>query len=225
MKKNHIAVLWAAFLLLTAPAYAQLNIGRKLQDKINQKIDQQVDKTIDGTLKTSTKKATATESGSEAEEAAGSSDGSATSTPEAKKKAWTKYDFIAGDKVLFADNLAGEENGEFPSRWDLNDGNAEVALFGGEPVINLVQNGTEITPLMKNKNWVPETFTIEFDVYFDNDNGNVAYEVYLIEETNNYNESLHGDFWDPIDIRPNAVRFKTFGSASEEMEAAGTKNQ
>lgn len=226
MKKNYAVLLWAFLLLMTAPAFAQLNIGKKLQNKINQKIDQQVDKTIDTALEAPSKESTAGTAEGDAGEGAGSAPGgSAATTDEAKKKAWTKYDFVAGDKVLFADNLSGEENGEFPSRWGLNDGNAEVASFGGEPVINLVQTGTEIMPLMKNKNWVPETFTIEFDVYFDSDNPNVAYEVYLLEETNNYNESLHGEFWDPIDIRSNAVRFKTFGSVSAELDAAGTKDQ
>ena len=45
---------------------------------------------------------------------------------------WSKYDFVPGDKVIFEDNLEGEENGEFPSRWDLRAGNVEVAEFGVE---------------------------------------------------------------------------------------------
>ena len=33
--------------------------------------------------------------------------------------AWSKYDFVPGDQVIFEDNLQNEQNGEFPSRWDL----------------------------------------------------------------------------------------------------------
>ncbi len=47
-----------------------------------------------------------------------------------KLNLWSKYDFVAGDKVIFEDNLSGEENGEFPSRWDLKSGTAEVAILG-----------------------------------------------------------------------------------------------
>ncbi|MFD3000777.1 OmpA family protein [Pontibacter toksunensis] len=212
--------------ILMVPAYAQINIGKKLQNKINQKVDQQIDKSIDGALSAPEKKAAdKTTEGSAAGTEKDSPESMTADAGEKQKRAWTKYDFVAGDKVLFEDNLIGEENGEFPSRWDLKKGNAEVASFGGEPVINLVQTGTEITPLMKTKDWVPETFTIEFDIFFDSDNPNVAYEVYLLDDSKNYSESLHGHFWDPIDIRANGVRFKTFGTQSEELEAAGIKSQ
>src|SRR5690606_6198815 len=103
-------------------------------------------------------------------------------------------------------NLSGEENGEFPSRWDLNKGNAEVADFGGEPVINMVATGTSIKPLMKRENWLPETFTIEMDLYFDSDNPNVAYEIFLVDDINDYKEEINGHFWEPIDVRANGLR-------------------
>lgn len=206
------------------PAHAQLNIGKKLQNKINQKVDQQIEKSVDDVLsapeKTAADKTTEGSAASTAKDIPGSK---AADAGEEQKRAWTKYNFVAGDKVMFEDNLIGEENGEFPSRWDLKKGNAEVASFRGETVINLVQTGSEISPLMKTKNWAPETFTIEFDVFFDNDNGSVAYEVHLLEDAKNYNESLNGDFWNPIDIRANGIRFNTFGSESEELKAGRNK--
>ena len=81
-------------------------------------------------------------------------------------KVWSKYDFVAGDKVIFEDNLADEQVGEFPSKWDLVSGNVEIALLGDEKVISLVVNRSEITPLMDTENYLPEVFTIEFDIYF-----------------------------------------------------------
>lgn len=221
MKKRIILYSCCAILcLMVLPAQAQFNIGKKLQNKINQKVDQQINKTVDDAFEAPKKGATAGQTATEAAtaNAASGSDGE-------KMRVWTKYDFIAGDKVIFEDNLMGEENGEFPSRWDLHSGNAEVATYGGEPVINLVQSGTSIRPLIKRDKWVPETFTIEFDLFFDSDNPNVAYDIYLIEETKNYDENLHGDFMHPIDIRANGMRFTDFGSVSEELEAAGVKSQ
>ncbi|MDX5418415.1 MAG: OmpA family protein [Hymenobacteraceae bacterium] len=226
MKKALItACCIAAAALVTLPVHAQINIGKKIQNKLNQKIDQQVDKKIDEALDSPKKigagKAESAEASAEAAEG-----GSAAAGAESKSmKAWTKYDFVAGDKIIFEDNLSGEENGEFPSRWDLNHGNAEVAVFGDEKVINLVSTGTSIKPLMKSEKWLPETFTIEMDVFFVDDNSNVAYEVYLYDDSKEYKKEVNGDFWDPIDIRTNGLRFKTYGSVSEELKAQNLKGQ
>jgi hypothetical protein len=40
--------------------------------------------------------------------------------------AYAKSDFVAGDEIIFEDLLTGEKLGEFPSMWDLKEGNAEV---------------------------------------------------------------------------------------------------
>ncbi|RDV13418.1 OmpA family protein [Pontibacter diazotrophicus] len=225
MKKRVMLYGCCALLsLLVLPAQAQFNIGKKLQNKVNQKVDQQINKTVDAAFEAPKKGATAGQATSETESEAATAN-TASGAEGEKMSVGTKYDFVAGDKVIFEDNLVGEENGEFPSRWDLKKGNAEVASFGGETVINLVETGTSIVPLVKRDKWVPETFTIEFDIFFDSDNPNVAYEIFLLEDTKNHNESLHGDFWYPIAIRANGVRFRDFGSESKELEAAGVKSK
>jgi len=81
-------------------------------------------------------------------------------------KVWSKYDFVAGEKIIFEDDLAFEQNGEFPSKWDLLYGNAENAKFGDDNVIAFALNQTKITPLMSMEEYLPEVFTIEFDIYF-----------------------------------------------------------
>lgn len=40
---------------------------------------------------------------------------------------YAKCDFVAGDVIIFEDLLEGEQLGEFPSKWDLERGNAEIA--------------------------------------------------------------------------------------------------
>ncbi len=84
---------------------------------------------------------------------------------------WSKYDFIPGDLVIFEDNLQDEENGEFPSRWDLKAGNVEVAEFGGENVIMFRDGAPTIMPYMQDpkQDYLPDVFTIEFDLYCGND--------------------------------------------------------
>ncbi len=93
-------------------------------------------------------------------------------------KVWSKYDFVSGEKVIFEDNLEGEKHGEFPSKWNLLGGNAENAKFGDENVIAFMKNKTEISPLMKTKEYLPEVFTSEFDLYIYN-KGNEAYYLNL----------------------------------------------
>ena len=92
-----------------------------------------------------------------------------TKTPAATPKktlesSYAKSDFVPGDEIMFEDNLVGEQMGEFPSKWDLMSGNAEIASVDGKTVINLTDPSTEIAPLMKEpKNYLTEAFTLEFD--------------------------------------------------------------
>jgi OOP family OmpA-OmpF porin len=95
---------------------------------------------------------------------------------------WAKYDFVPGDKVIFEDNLISEENGEFPSRWDLFDGNAEIAVLDGENVIMFREYGSSIVPYMKDpeSDYLPDIFTIEFDAFIPHDH----IQVYLFDDKN-----------------------------------------
>jgi outer membrane protein OmpA-like peptidoglycan-associated protein len=83
--------------------------------------------------------------------------------------AWNKFDFVSGDEIIFEDTQAGEQLGEFPSQWDMIKGNVEISQIDGENAIALFNNAG-INPLMKNaKDYLPEIFTIEFDVYIFTD--------------------------------------------------------
>lgn len=63
--------------------------------------------------------------------------------------------------------MENERLGEFPSKWDLVGGNAEIVELNGEQVIELVEPyaQTTIRPLMKEDYYLPEEFTIEFDLW------------------------------------------------------------
>jgi len=107
------------------------------------------------------------------EEQAGSAAAAGTEVKDAKPELkWAKYDFVPGDMVIFEDNLQGEENGEFPSRWDLVSGNVEMAEFGGENVIMFRDGQPTIVPYFKEarEDYLPDVFTIEFDLYCANSN-------------------------------------------------------
>ena len=96
---------------------------------------------------------------------------------------WAKYDFVPGDIVIFEDNLIGEENGEFPSRWDLKSGNVEIANVDGEKVIMLRGGHPEIIPYLKDpqNDYLPDVFTIEFDLYYP---GGGNFQIFLYDRKN-----------------------------------------
>jgi OOP family OmpA-OmpF porin len=85
-------------------------------------------------------------------------------TPAAENMAlYTKYDFVPGDKVIFYDDLASEEIGEFPSRWNLDNGVFEVAKQGNENYIMCTDGGI-ISPKTASGQ-LPPKYTVEMEFY------------------------------------------------------------
>ncbi|MBQ0025451.1 MAG: OmpA family protein [Bacteroidales bacterium] len=85
-----------------------------------------------------------------------------------------KSDFVPGDIVMFEDKVSGEQVGEFPSKWDLERGNAEIAVINGQQAIAMDQSDSWISPLIidpvtgdVSKNYLGDYFTIEFDMMYD----------------------------------------------------------
>lgn len=83
--------------------------------------------------------------------------------PKSATAGWNRYDFVAGDEIIFEDNMAGERVGEIPSKWNLLNGDFEVATMDGEEVLCLFD--AVIEPLMKQANYLTDKFTLEFDYY------------------------------------------------------------
>ena len=81
-------------------------------------------------------------------------------------QAATSTDFKRGEVILFEDDFTAETVGEFPSKWDLLDGGAEIKTLGGIKAVEITNNGV-ITPLIKEQGaYLPEEFTIEYDFYY-----------------------------------------------------------
>ena len=121
------------------------------------------------------------------------------------KVVWAKFDFVPGDEVIFEDAPSvDEENGEFPSRWDLYEGGAEVAEFNGTPVIMFLDNGGTIIPYLKNSNedYLPEVFTIEMDVWFGEEQ---EYKRYWIDFFDKKNQR-RGETTD-LELYPNGLEY------------------
>lgn len=192
MKLFSRSLLLVLCLAVSAPAWTQVDLLKRAKKKTEKRTEKEVDKKIDEGLDKifGKKKSTGEESsGSEtttqpAEASSGSADEAAAdaSTTEAAASpsgvlSWAKYDFVPGDRVIFEDNLVGEENGEFPSRWDLQAGTAEVAQVDGENVIFLRGGAPCIVPYMENssQDYLPDVFTIEYDIYFGYSYANIYF--------------------------------------------------
>jgi outer membrane protein OmpA-like peptidoglycan-associated protein len=199
----YLLTLLFCFIFLSLNTNAQFDLEKTIKKKVEKKAEKEVEKGVDKGLEEAED---ALKGKDEKGDKTSTSDSREDTAPNERLKAWSRYDFVAGDKIIFEDNLSGEQNGEFPSKWDLVSGNAENALLGDENVITFVQNRTEITPLMKSESYLPEVFTIEFDVYFYN-KYNEAYMLALTKLQR-------------IDIRTNKVSMGKFvgepGASSKE---------
>ncbi|MDO4956419.1 MAG: OmpA family protein [Bacteroidales bacterium] len=132
-------------------------VVNKVENAVERKIDNAVDKTVDGAM-------------DGAEDAIsgkrGKGDNANVSATDNAPQINTSTDFKRGGKILFQDDFKGEKVGEFPSKWDLNAGKAEVKKFNGETVVEITDNGF-ITPLIKQEGaYLTEEFTVEFDYYY-----------------------------------------------------------
>ncbi|MBS2099350.1 OmpA family protein [Carboxylicivirga linearis] len=181
--KNLIIIVCLFVLSTQIKAQVKVDVGKKVESsanrKANQKTDEAIDKTFDkleegiGSLfgkkkKKSSKSSVAQE---KTEVSTSSSDKEVSDkAPVADKVTmnWSKFDFVPGDEVIFSDAPdIDEENGEFPTRWDLKGGQVEIVEVDGEKVIAFFDGSPEIVPYLKNAetDYLPDVFTIEFDIY------------------------------------------------------------
>ena len=125
-------------------------VEQKAEDKAEKAANDAADQVLNG------KKSKKNQSDSEADEATEAGRPKKTATGEA-----VKSDFVQGTVVIFEDNLKGEQMGEFPSKWDLIDNNAEVAKMNGTTAIRFEHgSSTQITPLVQgdNRKYLPEVY-------------------------------------------------------------------
>jgi outer membrane protein OmpA-like peptidoglycan-associated protein len=138
------------------------------------------------------------------------------------KIVWSRFDFVPGDTVVFEDSPSpDEENGEFPSRWDLHKGSAEIAEVDGENVIMFPSGSSYIVPYLKNSNedYLPEIFTIEMDVWFPKGTTTSnRFWVYLGDQKNNNRSSASHK---SLVIMPHSLEFDNSGNYYPGTEKTG----
>jgi outer membrane protein OmpA-like peptidoglycan-associated protein len=174
--KLKLIILVMIALSVCTPSQAQIEnpfkkVKKRAEKETNKKIDEEIDKAFDPKAEEDKKKENKPEDKQEnkKEDVTAVEELSQEEADKNKpaKLEWAKYDFIPGEEVFFEDNQEGEENGEFPSRWDIYSGNVENARVGGENVIMFRENSW-IMPYLENAEspYLPDVFTLEFDCYF-----------------------------------------------------------
>ncbi|HVF96529.1 MAG TPA: OmpA family protein [Flavisolibacter sp.] len=153
-------------LIISLPAMCQAQLGgflKKVKNKVEDKVEQraenrvgkEVDKTLDqvegkgpssGASNTSTNNTSAEESKSEKQTV----------------KSFSKFDFVPGEKVIYAEDFAQDAIGELPLHWNSN-GKGEIVSIENQPGkwLKMFQNTTYLTG---NKASFDKNFTVEFDL-------------------------------------------------------------
>lgn len=170
-----IAALLAFAVVAPPPAAAQFGkLKDKVKDKVEQKVDRKTDQAIDKALEGPSGDGTDVDAADpapvdEAGEPVPASGVAGTGKPGGGSATaedmtlYTKYDFVPGDKVIFYDDLAREEVGEFPSRWNLKNGVFEIARTEGGNWILCTDKGSIMPKLPATP--LPDKYTVEMEFF------------------------------------------------------------
>jgi outer membrane protein OmpA-like peptidoglycan-associated protein len=97
----------------------------------------------------------------------------------------TKFDYVPGDQVLFMDDFALDELGEFPGRWSLVIGTVEVAEMEGQRWLRCTAADCTVRMKLPAMAQLPEFWTLEFDFHATEPMGS-ALTVRGVNERGNY---------------------------------------
>ncbi len=152
-------IIIASFCIMPFLAQAQLGgflnkVKNKVNQKVTQRVDNKVDKTIDKTLNE-------VEGNSAKTETVTASRSNEKMTNESGIVSFSKYDFVPGEKILYAEDFASEAIAELPTGWNTN-GSGEVVTIQNQQG-KWLQIHKSFIYLTNNTKEFGENYTIEFD--------------------------------------------------------------
>ena len=153
---------------------AENAISNKVDSKIYDETNDAMDDVLDGKKSKKSKKSSNDDEEAVAED----------NTPDAVAQN-QKSDFVRGSVILFEDDFANEQMGEFPSKWDISDGSLEVASVNGKKYAHSnASGGTVFSPLMENmQSYLPDVFTLEWEEFMckPGDIDQMAWHIYFYQ--------------------------------------------
>ena len=90
--------------------------------------------------------------------------------------AWANYDFLPGDRMLFAEDFSDENVGDFPKRLEFVRGGMEVVEWEDRSLLRITSKDSRFA--VKLPEDLPEQFTLEFDAYVGHPNAPVIVSTY-----------------------------------------------
>lgn len=148
--------------LFVTPFITHAQLGgliNRAKNKIKEKVDNKVDKEIDKSLEPSK------DSKEEGEKPAADEKAKAGTTARSPIAAYSRYDFIPGERVIFAEDLSQDNIGELPLGWNTR-GKGEVVTLENFPG-KWMRMFTGAQYLFGNSKSFGENFTVEFDLIVD----------------------------------------------------------
>ena len=77
-------------------------------------------------------------------------------------KSFSKYDFVPGEKIVYAEDFSQDVIGEFPAKWNTNGSGEVVTVEGLAGKWLKIIEGTKYESAYNSK--LPENYTVEFDL-------------------------------------------------------------
>lgn len=211
--KRIIFLLIAALFALNADAQVIKRLAdrtkNKLENKASEKINQGIDKATEPKKKSTDKKDKTKKENTENEDEA---DEESTSKKEVDEEdennekketkstpslsAYSKYDFIPGDKIVVYGNFEKDAIGDFPVNWNTNASGEVVTLNNKEGKWFQINKEGVYHPEFITE--IPDNFTLEFDLGVNNDfdyySSVMSMAIGHIDEENTFVEVGHGIF-------------------------------
>ena len=175
MKEKLLAIVFIAAL----PFVTNAQIGgmfNKVKNKVNNRIDRKLDKAIEETLDSAEGKGPGGSTASTTEKKEAAKDG--TSEEKQGVTAFSKYDFVAGEQIVYYDDFAQETIAELPTGWNTN-GTGEVVIINNLPGKWLRMHHS-FNYLTSNEKIFSENYTVEFDVIMQLKNNGWMYPTFSI---------------------------------------------
>lgn len=150
-------------------------INNKVATKAAQRADQKIDKTIDDILDAA--------EGKQPNQGAANNSKTATTTSsqaegldEKSITSYSKFDFVPGEKIMYAEDFSGDEIGQLPLQWNTQ-GKAELVNIDKQNG-NWLRLFPTAVYLPGNKKSFSKNFTVEFDMLLDLHNTGYTYPYF-----------------------------------------------
>ena len=177
-------VLAAALALVAAPAALDAQgfgdrLRKRAEEAAKRKVEQRTEKKAEEATDAALDKAECSVPGTKCDKSAASngsasaSGGAGTAAKAASAKpgegAWRNYDFVPGERVLFAEDFTKDNIGDFPKRLTFKSGNVEIVEWSGARYLSTNTFGSQFAIVLPEV--LPQRFTMEFEYSAAGGNG------------------------------------------------------